>query len=159
MKPTDIIRLRSRIAALQSEREALVVAGPNAAERAALVRDYCKHAGSAANVGIAYAFATGDLGPALKVRADPSGTLDLAPLLAAVLGPDALAEALCRHIADDDGPDAATRSARLVSIDTELDKLHNTEEDLVEASEAAGSPIPRRADAPPAVVLRVRAAP
>ena len=141
MKPTDITRLRARVAALQSERDALAIAGPNAAERTALVHDYCRAAGSAANVGIAYAIATGEFGPALKVRADPSGTLDLAPLLAAVLGPDALAAALVQHIADDDGPDAATRSARLIAIDAELDRLEREEEAAIVRSEAAGSPV------------------
>lgn len=155
MKPTDIYRLRARIAALQAEHEALALTGPNAAERADLVASYCQRAGASAHAGLAFAIATGDLGPALMLRANQAGVADAGPLFAAILGADALAAALCKYITPDDGPDAATRAARMVAIDAELDRLEREEEAAVVRSELAGTPIARRADARPEIVLEV----
>ena len=72
------------------------------------------------------------------------------------MGPEALAEVLCRHITGPDHPGAAVRAERLVQIARKMLDLEVAEEGLIEASEATGSPLARRADADPRAVLGMR---
>lgn len=87
---------------------------------------------------------------------DPDRPTDLAPLLAAVVGGPALAAALIAHLgAVHDGLDSEGRARRIAEIDRALDAAEHEEERLIEASEAAGEPILRRADVRPEIVLGV----
>lgn len=53
------------------------------------------------------------------------------------------------------GSNAASRAACVLAIDAELDDLEGREEALIEASEEAGKPIPRRPDARMEIILGV----
>lgn len=153
----DIMRLRARIAELQDERATLREAGMNSEERRAYVAAFCRDAAGTGNARIGYAAAADDLAGALSVRANPAGVVDLSQMLAALLGADVLAAALCRQLPSDEAPDAATRGARIVAIDAELDRIERQEEAEIVRSEAAGNPIARRGDARPEIVLEVLA--
>ena len=76
-------------------------------------------------------------------------------MLAALLGADVLAAVLNRRVPNDEAPDAAARSARIVAIDSELDRIEREEEAEIVRRQAAGNPIPRRGDARPEIVLEV----
>lgn len=79
----------------------------------------------------------------------------LVSMLAGVVGPQALADAMLRSLDDrvPEGLDAETRAQRLAEIDADLLRFEVEEERIVEESEALGAPIARRADARPEVVL------
>lgn len=164
----NIEQLRQRIAALTAERSALTSAPRSHAETRADVERWCAAQATIGDgrighhvKGVAH---SGDLNDVFKVSAitgAPRGhagampaPIDLAPMLASVLGPVALAEILGRHLpADDNGVTAADRRARIVEIEAELFEAECAEERLIEASEAAGAPIARRADMDPRAVL------
>lgn len=96
----------------------------------------------------------GPLGGVFHVPAAPGGGIDAGKLLAAVLGPKAIADALCARLdAAPTSADAEARALRLVEIGRELDTLERDEERLVEASELTDDPIARRPDARPEIVL------
>ena len=79
---------------------------------------------------------------------------DLGPLLVSLLGPASIEAALLRDIESiPEGLAPAEKAARLAEIEAELDRLEREEEALIEASAESGEPIPRRADANPAIVL------
>jgi hypothetical protein len=84
--------------------------------------------------------------------------VNLAEVLAGVVGPERIEAALLRHIDAEVPPglDSAARSQRLFEIAAELDALEAEEEALIEASERTGAPLERRPDARPDVVLGVR---
>lgn len=149
----SIETLRLRIAALIAERHALRNAPPTTAEQRANVRAWCRAQAAEAQAGLAYRVETGDFADLLAVRVT-GNRVDLAPTLAALIGPDGLADALCKHIADTpDGMAAEDREARIVEIGRALDDLETQEERLIEASESAGRPVDRRGDARPEIVL------
>lgn len=151
----SIETLRARIAALIAERDALRNAPPTAAERRANVHAWCRAQAANAQAGIAYRVETGDYSDLLAVRVT-GNRVDLAPTLAALIGPDGLADALCKHIADTpDGMAAEDREARVVEIGHELEDLETQEERLIEATESTGRPIARRGDARPEIILAV----
>lgn len=151
----DIVRLRSRIVGLQDERATLRDAGMNSAERRAYVAAFCRDAAGAGDARIGYAVAADDLAGALSVRVNPAGVADLSQMLAALLGADVLAGVLNRRLPNDEAPDAAARSARIVAIDSELDRIEREEEAEIVRREAAGNPVARRGDARPEIVLEV----
>lgn len=154
----SLAQLRARITELQAERAALRVSGDNHAEVCAGIDAFCRTAAARGDQALAYAVMSGTLGEGLTVRPGPGGVIDLAPLLASVLGADGLAAALQRHVQlMEDGPNAADRAARLAEIAAELDRIERDEERLISASEATGAPIARRADARAEIVLEVPA--
>lgn len=155
-RPLSIETLRARIAALIAERHDLRNAAPTAAERHANVRAWCRAQAASAQGGIDYRVGVGDFSDLLAVRVTAGSRVELAPMLAAVLGADALADSLCRNLVEtSDGPSPAEREARIVEIGRELDELETQEEAQIEASEATGRPIARRGDARPEIVLAV----
>lgn len=156
-KPNTLASIRARNEALQREHGALQNAEPNRAETAADFESFCRGAAAAGDQRLAYHTATGNPADAFVLRCMPDGTVTVAPLLAALLGPDKLAAELCRHLPDGPGgPPAAERAERLAAVAAELFEAECVEERLIEASEAAGVPIARRADADPRAVLGVR---
>lgn len=156
-KPS-IAQLRPRIAELQSELAALQASGASHAEVCAGIDAFCRGAAARGDQTLGYAVISGTLGEGLTIRPGPGGVVDLAPVLASVLGADGLATALQRHVRlMEDGPSVAERAARLAEISAELDRHERDEETLIEASEATATPIARRADARPEIVLGVRA--
>lgn len=83
----------------------------------------------------------------------------LAPLLAALLTPAALMNALGPLLASlPEGLGDADRKAQLAAIDAELWALELEEERLIVEAEARGEAVQRRADANPAAVLWLPAA-
>lgn len=156
-KPS-IAQLRARIAELQAERATLRASGDSHAEVCAGIDEFCQNAAARGDQSLGYAVMSGTLAEGLTVKPGPGGVIDLAPVLASLMGADAMAAALQRHVRlMADGPNAADRAARLAEISAELDRLERDEETQIEASEATGAPIARRADARAEIVLGVRA--
>lgn len=82
--------------------------------------------------------------------------VDLTPLLGWLMGTDALIGIVHAKVDAMDyrpGPPLAERPARLAELRTELRALEEREEAMIMRAEGAGVPIPRRAEADPAVVL------
>jgi hypothetical protein len=85
-----------------------------------------------------------------------AATANLAPLLAAFGGEKKVVAHLLADIDTvPEGLDATAKAARMDAIAAELDALEREEEQLIEASEAAGEPIARRVDSRPEIVLGV----
>lgn len=160
-KLRNIPALRQRIADITTQRQTITDAPRSHAETRARIEAWCTAQSAAADARIAQHVISAAYGSpideVLTVRAAPgAGMVDLAPVLASILGADVLASVLCRHLAQvEDGPTAADRAATLADIDAQLLAAEIEEEKLIEASEAAGAPIGRRPDASPAVVLGV----
>lgn len=157
-KEHTIETVRRHRPALQAERDTLISA-PLAHEtiRAAVLATLTR-AATDQGATLSRMLRFPDRGEGIRLHAPlknaPATVADLTGLLAALFGPDALAAALDRYVlALPDGPAAAERSARLVAIADELERLEHIEEDLIEAS---GETIARLGDASPAVVLRVK---
>lgn len=182
-KPLTIAAARERIAALSAERIALLNSPRDHASTRNEIGAWCSAQATIGDARLAHrvagvafgndlnemlsvpisnpvtgiAFGNDHKGP-LTVQATATGMIDMAALLAAVLGPNALCAALCRHLDQtESGPTAAERAERLAEIDRELLEIETAEERLIEVSEAAGAPIARRADANPRAVLGMTA--
>ena len=152
-KPQTLAMLRARIAVLQAD--PIRSAGPSRAERVADIESFCRGAAAAGDQRMSLHVAMGNSAEFFMARdRTPDGTVNVAAMLAALLGPDALAAILCRHLHEGgEGPTAAERAERILGLDRELFESECAEERLIEASEAAGVPIARRADADPRAVL------
>lgn len=83
--------------------------------------------------------------------------VDMAGALGAILGVDTVCSLMQPYI-DALAPGIASeqRASTHAELTAELHRLEHVEEDLIEASEAAGMPIARRGSASPCVVLRVK---
>ena len=149
-----IADIQAQIAALQAEAAALENSGPSRAERRAAVEGYAHSVAAVGEQRLQYGVESGDWQSAFSLQASHAGAVDVAPLLAALLGHKAFAAALGKF-ADQtaDGPAAAERAARVAEISNELDRLETKEEAEIVRSEAAGSPIPRRGNARPEILL------
>jgi hypothetical protein len=102
-------------------------------------------------------FADGSEPSPFIVKASPNGSVDLAPVLLAVLGVDGLMAGLSRLInAQPEGVSEAHRAQRLAELRASLLKAEHDEQDVIDAAMAEGVYIPYRADARPEIVLRVR---
>jgi len=155
----DLAGLRAARLPLLAERSLLQAAHYGQNEARAAVAVFTSAAAAEVEQRLAYAVATGDPAQAFSMRARPDGTLDLGPLLAALLGPAKLAAALEPHVlALPPSVDHAARTARLAEIAGELDALEEAEEVEVLRLEGLGLDPGRRADASPAVVLKRREA-
>ena len=85
-------------------------------------------------------------------------SVDLGPLLVALLGEEAVLATLLKNKAIIPvGLKPAERTARLAAIAAELDRLEVEEEALIESSEMFGEQITRRRDARPEIILAVTA--
>lgn len=153
-----LAQLRAHIPVLQAALAAERTAPMSRAETcAAIERQVAAHATVGEGrlryhvVGVGHG---GDLGDALRVRAAPDGHIDLLPMLVSILGADALTVTLCSYLpADDDGSTVADRAARIREIEAELFEVECAEEAAIEAIEATGASVDRRADASPLAVL------
>lgn len=92
-----------------------------------------------------------------KLTAGPGNAVNLGPLLAVLIGPDAMLQALSRFVAAvPEGVPAAERAARLDASRADLFAAELAEEHVVVGIEAAGQRVRRRADADPAAVLALQ---
>jgi hypothetical protein len=149
--------LRQRIETLQRERNTLGRVAANGPETERLVKRWAESAaieGADLLKTIAAGVRTrGNISTA-GITTGPHSRIDLGALLAAVLGPDAIAAAVIAQMPEHTSlPDAAGRALRLDGIDQELFSLGAEEEALIVASEATPEPILRRVDVDPRVVL------
>lgn len=80
--------------------------------------------------------------------------IDLGPTLTALVGVERLREVYLRSINDvPEGPGKADRAQLVTALEAQLLNTERQEERLIEQSELTDSPIARRPDANPAVVL------
>lgn len=154
----DLASVRASRPALLAERTRLQAGQWGQEQARAALASQCESAAIAFRQRLAYAAQSGDWGPALQLRARPGdGVVDAWPLLAALLSPDVLAASLERYImALPPSVDPAPAAARLLDIEVELADLEESEELAILALEDQGLNPGRRADADPAVVLKVR---
>lgn len=172
-------KLRADVAATQEELEWLGDAAvPKSDLKAALAAAVSRDLGDE-GAGLLHQIASGDprasgeaAAQLLKLQAftrrEPHAagisavSIDLAPLLGLLLGKEAIIAALNQRVdalSYTAGPPAAERPAKRDKLRAELRRLEIAEEALIVASEDAGEPIARRADADPAVVLEYIEAP
>ena len=157
-RPHDLAGLRTARLPLLAELQTLEAETRDRPRALADINAYCTSAVAEVTGRFAYTVTTGeDLANICSVRARADGKVDLGPLLAALLGPDKLAAALM-PFADALPPsiDRAAGTARLAEIATELDALEDAEEFEVCRLEALGLQPPRRGDARPSIVLKLR---
>ena len=137
------------------ETETLPTAG---ADTRAGIREHLERVAADRARGLQYAvtnFVSGEAASPLTVKANAGGIVDLTHTLVALLGVDAVAAGLCRHLPEHaDGISETDRSARLDQLRAQLLAAEHKEQDRIDAARADGVWIPYRADANPAVVLR-----
>ncbi|NRF70361.1 hypothetical protein HLB44_25455 [Aquincola sp. S2] len=149
---TDFNTLRARIQALTEERKQLDFYALNTAETRAAVERAMTTAAESYRGG-KLRQAAGDTAIKGVFHLDVAAS-DVLPLLATVLSPKKVAEALTSNLAEvEDGPKASDRSKRVKEIEAELLELGREEERFIRAAEAKGHYIPRRADADASIVL------
>ncbi len=153
--------LREQIADLQREQRDLSSVRRSRAEVAAHVKKTVERWGAEAaktnrlDLGeLAHGHALlGHVEVTLGVGNSPSFA-DVGPLLVLLLGAQKVSTALLAGIDSvPEGLPTEQRERRLAEISAELDRLEAGEERLILASEAAGAPVLRRADARPEIVL------
>lgn len=106
---------------------------------------------------VGHQIASGNVADVLRVTVPPGGVLNLAPILCAILSPDVVAEALARHLETlPPSMPEQQRAEALADIAAELAELEEREEVEVCRLEDMGERPERRADADPAVVLKLR---
>lgn len=158
-KPADLAGLRAARLPLLAERAQLQAEHRGQDEARAEVATFTRGAAAEAHQRLGYAVSSGDFSLAFGLRARPDGVIDAGPLLAALLGADQLAAALEPHVlALPPSVDHPARLASIAAIAEELDALEEAEEVEVCRLEAQGLNPGRRADASPAVVLKLRGA-
>lgn len=156
--PRDLTGLRAARLPLLAERQNLLTETRDRDQARAEIKAYCAGAAAEITGRLAYNVATGEgLADACAIRARPDGRVDLAPLLAVLLGADKLA-AVLGSFSDDLPPstDRAARASRAAQVAAELEALEDAEEVEVCRLEALGLSPGRRGDASPAVVLKLR---
>lgn len=155
--PQDLASLRAARLPLLRKRDQLEADVFGRDEGRAAAADYLRNVAAEQEQNIRTRLQTGDAAAAMTMRAGPGGVVNLAPMLAAIFGPEAITAALDRHF--DALPvsiDAETRAGMLADIGAELDTLEDAEEIEVCRLEALGERPDRRGDARPAIVLKVR---
>jgi hypothetical protein len=159
MTRAKIDDLRAQVVALKRERAAVESAPQSAAETRAAINAACAQwaaAGAEQLAPLVRGMAVGqEFATALRVPAQ--GVVDLGPILAHLLGPQALAKALLKTIDVPDGITPAERVTRLADLDARLETAEREEERLIDALERQGAYVARRGDADPRAVLKVRA--
>ncbi|WHZ11755.1 MAG: hypothetical protein OJF60_002194 [Burkholderiaceae bacterium] len=141
----QVASLRQQIAGLQTARRA-VLDQKRSREQVTALFDQLIDARHAE----AIAAATREL---LKAAAGQPVVLD--PILAIAQGSDAAKAAMRAHLdaVVPEGMTPAARAARIVEIDAALNDLETKEEALICESELTASPIMRRSDARPEIIL------
>lgn len=159
----QVAEVRNQIEATKQRLAELDVLPQSRSETLAAVRAWCdRTAADSARLLAARVRAVAHGQPldgALVVRSiAPGAPIDVAPLLAALLGPETLAQHLVRFLEGaPEGVTAEQRAASHAKVNAELFALELAEERLIENSEAEGAPIARRGDADPRAVLWVDA--
>lgn len=156
----DVAAVRVEIAEISASIAAVERVGANLAEaqsRAAAFAaaahakgaELIRRAGQAAAAGR-------DIGEVFRAHTQWD-RVDLAPWLAVLMGPDTFAELIGANVGDyaKPGPNAAARAAEVAELKRLLLDAERREEALIVESEATRSPILRRADARPEIVLGV----
>lgn len=161
-----IIKFREQIAALQVERAAIQHQTRSRAEVKATLDAWLSAAEQKGHEGLRLACEQAAAGMAFTpchvhgnaaVFASPGAapvSLDLAPLLLALMGKTAVSNALAvyvDHLPEGLAPKA--RSSRLAAIERELQKLEVAEEAAIVEAEQQGKIIMRRVDARPEIIL------
>ena len=154
LKKLDALRLQLA----EKTREHLKVANapPSRADVCEAVRGYAERAAAEALRPLAYKLASmgGAENAPFNIRSN-NGTVDLAPLLCVLLGPDRLVELLEPVLSTlPDGMGTAEKRAALRTLDAEILALQHEEETVIEDLESQGVHVTRRGDADPAIVLR-----
>lgn len=155
----QIEALRAQIADARAELAILdgqPVSRADVADRvAAVARDLDSRAARWARI-VQLRIAAGDSPTgSLSVQGDQQALL---MLLVSALGSDAIVSAVLRGIEANVSPGLAPDAwrARRAELLAELDRLEFDEEGLIEASEAEGAPVARRADARAEIILAPR---
>ena len=161
MAAPNLSTIREQIARVLADLAALPAAGPSRAERETALRLFADSAASEGIRRIRYAIASGYPASAFSIAPSHGGVINMTDHLAALMGPERLADALISYLPDDDAdaPSAEERAARVATLEAELLKLGHIEEDLLCAAEDRGEAVLRRPESDPAIVLRVKAAP
>jgi len=127
-------------------------------EASADVDSYLQRAAAEVDARLRYAVHGGHMDGAFLQRVRPDGNADFGPFLVALLGPDAMAAALSRYVGElPESIDRAAAAARVAALRAELAGLEEAEEVEVLRLELLGQSPGRRADADPAIVLKIRA--
>lgn len=152
---------RAKIVGLLDKLERLRGAGPSREDIAADNEKLFYATAAAALQRAAHHAISDTAADAFVVRPrDPSGAIDLAPLLSMLLGPHVLAEALNVHLdALPDGMARAKRRTQIAEIEEALLAAEVAEEQAVRQCEAEGLNVARRASARPEIVLGLAQAP
>ena len=155
--PHSLAEIRAARLTALAEISQLSVAQRGQDEARAEVASYLQHAAAELDGRLRYSVAAVGLSDAFVIRPRPDGLIDAGPLLAALMGPDALAAALERYVAElPPSVHHAASAHRLAELRTELADLEESEEVEVLRLEALDQSPGRRGDADPAVVLKVR---
>jgi len=150
-KPRSLETLRSRIATLLTERDALTTQRRSRAEVAAQVNQTVTRwaaVGAATIQTDLQRLAVGQPADLLTARGP---VLNLGPLLTAMLGAEAVKSAILATLGGvPESLDTAARLARLKELNSELDELETIEEKMIVESDGS---IQRRANCRPEIVL------
>ena len=157
-KPPNLAALRAARLPPIAERVQLQADTFGQSEARAGIAAHVAAAAAEIDQRLRYCVTTGQLTDVLALRARPDGYVDLAPMLAVLIGPDALAAALDRYALDlPASTDPVATADRLAGIAAELVAIEDAEEVEVCRLEGLGERPARRADADPAIVLKLRA--
>jgi hypothetical protein len=159
-KPHTITTIRAAIEALQGEYRRIENDEPNRAERVAGFEAFVRSAAATGDQRLAHLTAIDDPAEVFMLRdRTPDGAVNVASFLAA-MDPAALLAMLCRHLPKGSGGlTTIEQRERLAAIAADLEALEVDEEKMIVASEVAGVPIARRADASCAAILGTWEAP
>lgn len=155
MKPfaQALNELREQIALLRTRSDALKHAPPSRDEIKTNLQTYLKTEADSTRSRLSNHLLS-DVGSALKLRVSPAGYVDLAPVLALLLGHAQVTKVLLSCLDIPEGaPSVADRAAELQEVEDRLYGLELKEEVTIRALEDAGHSIIRRADARPEIVL------
>jgi hypothetical protein len=146
---------RARVATLKRDISAVETMGPSRAEIRSQTAAYLAQVEAQGQGAIGRRITDpGERLHAGGLLAPVGAKNDLAPVLLALLGVDAVMASLDRHMAAlPEGLDAPARAARLDALRAELFQAELAEEAQVMAAEDRGERVTRRADADPAAVL------
>lgn len=152
--------LRARIRALEAERDELSHQRRSRSEVAALITARVEEWGAVAGKQLRRdlrQLAAGEYVHLLHAPANETayGSASMGPHLVGLLGRERVVQYLCQHLDDEvaEGLSANARAARVTEIGEKLFALEEQEEALIEESELGDTPVLRRADANPAVIL------
>ncbi|CAM5795682.1 hypothetical protein [Rhizobacter fulvus] len=144
-----ITEMRACIAALNAEAAQIEASPQLRVERQRGIAAFFEYAASQGDARLRYAVVADELNTVL------GGTLTVS-MLAALVGPAALTKAACKHLSEvPDGLSAKDKAERLEAIYAQRHALEVAEEAEIVRLEELGTPVQRRGDANPAIVLAI----